>query len=606
MIIPMFKYSFLVYHENYTAFLADLKELGLVHIIERKDEPTEKMQDEFRQIHEVDKLIKELEKREVKDLEQSAGIQKDGEKLAEEVKEIYARLEQLQQKLANKRKELAQIEPWGQFSWEDLERLQEVNLKAVFYYCPLRKFNPEWEKEYNIGIVNKDERYTYFVVFLEQDSEAPELDAEEVRLPKETLKDVNAEISGMENEIKELNSKLDFYAKNGLDILKDYKNELQDTLNFDNVIHQTDDQVEGKVKLLEGWIPETNMKELEKYLDDKNILYLKTTPRSHEKPPIKLKNRKYPSLFEPIGKLFSLPSYIELDLTPFFAPFFMMFFGFCLGDAGYGLLFVIFATIYKRKVPKEYRRLLSLVQWLGGATVLFGIITGTFFGLKLSELQVPFLMNIKEKFLSDEDMFNLALVFGFIQIVFGMFIKTANQVRQHGWGHAFSTIGWIIVILSTATMAIIDAVTGAPEGSKMMLSPLHLILLGIAALGIFVFNHPKRNVFVNIGTGLWDTYNMVTGFAGDLLSYIRLFALGLSSAILGMVFNELAMELSPDVIVVKQLVFVIILLFGHGLNIFMSTLGSFVHPMRLTFVEFYKNAGFIGGGKEYKPFRKIN
>jgi V/A-type H+-transporting ATPase subunit I len=140
----------------------------------------------------------------------------------------------------------------------------------------------------------------------------------------------------------------------------------------------------------------------------------------------------------------------------------------------------------------------------------------------------------------------------------------------------------------------------------MMFSTIHIIILGIAGLGIYIFNHPKRNVFVNIGAGLWDTYNMITGFAGDLLSYIRLFALGLSSAILGLVFNKLAMDLSPDIIVVKQLVFLIILIFGHGLNIFMSGLGSFVHPMRLTFVEFYKNAGFTGGGKEYKPFRKLN
>ena len=155
-------------------------------------------------------------------------------------------------------------------------------------------------------------------------------------------------------------------------------------------------------------------------------------------------------------------------------------------------------------------------------------------------------------------------------------------------------------------MVIIDKVNGATDGNKMMWSTTHLVIWGIAALGIFPFNNPKRSILMNIGVGLWDTYNMVTGFTGDLLSYIRLFALGLSSAILGMVFNQLAMNLSPDLPVLGQLVFVIILLFGHGLNIFMSTLGSLVHPMRLTFVEFYKNAGFIGGGKEYKPYRNIN
>ncbi|NPA36069.1 MAG: V-type ATP synthase subunit I [Chlorobi bacterium] len=608
MIIPMYKYSFLVYHENYSGFLSDLKELGVVHIIEKKDEPTEKMQEEFRQVNEIEKLIKFLEKRDVTDVTAKVDIPSDGEKLVADIRDIQHKLEQLHQHLGNRKKELLQLEPWGQFSWDDMGKLKEAGIKPVFYYIPNRKFDAGWEKEYNIGVVSTDDRYTYFVLFLEDGEEISELHgAEEVRLPDKTLDEVKQEISSAEKEIKELNAKLDAYAKYGVEALKKYKNEIQDRLNMESALHHTDDQVEGKVKLLEGWTPETNIQDLENYLEEKNILYLKSEPHIDERPPIKLKNGPFARLFEPIGKLFSLPSYIELDLTPFFAPFFMMFFGFCLGDAGYGLIFVIAATIYKYKVPKEYKPLLSMVQWLGSATVLFGALTGTFFGINLAEqVDAPFLQDVKKMFLTPEDMFNLALVFGFIQIVFGMFIKVANQIKQHGIGFALSTIGWIIVILSTATMAVLDMVNGATEGNKMMFSTIHLVILGIAGLGIYVFNHPKRNVFVNIGAGLWDTYNMVTGFAGDLLSYIRLFALGLSSAILGMVFNQLATELSPDVIVVKQLVFVIILLFGHGLNIFMSGLGSFVHPMRLTFVEFYKNAGFIGGGKEYKPFRKLN
>jgi len=105
---------------------------------------------------------------------------------------------------------------------------------------------------------------------------------------------------------------------------------------------------------------------------------------------------------------------------------------------------------------------------------------------------------------------------------------------------------------------------------------------------------------------LWNSMNMATGLLGDLLSYIRLFALGLCGGMMGFVFNELAIELSPTFPVARQLVMLIILLIGHGLNLFISSLGAFVHPMRLTFVEFYKNAGFEGGGKKYKPFKYIS
>jgi len=132
------------------------------------------------------------------------------------------------------------------------------------------------------------------------------------------------------------------------------------------------------------------------------------------------------------------------------------------------------------------------------------------------------------------------------------------------------------------------------------------VVLSIAGILIFLLNNIKRNVFVNIGSGLWDTYNMVTGLLGDLLSYIRLFALGVSSSVLGLVFNDIAFSLSGDTPVVSQLILVLILVLGHGINIFMSGLGSLVHPMRLTFVEFYKNAGFSGGGKKYSPFKTIN
>jgi V/A-type H+-transporting ATPase subunit I len=182
-----------------------------------------------------------------------------------------------------------------------------------------------------------------------------------------------------------------------------------------------------------------------------------------------------------------------------------------------------------------------------------------------------------------------------------MFIKAANQARMFGIRYAFSTIGWLILILGGGALYGLNSLAMLDTGTAKV---SFFFVLGISSLGIYFFNDPKRNILVNFGAGLWDTYNMVTGILGDLLSYIRLFALGISSAILGLVFNQLAMEMRPDTPVVGQLVFIIILLIGHGINIFMSGLGSFVHPLRLTFVEFYKNAGYMGGGKKYNPFSK--
>ena len=132
------------------------------------------------------------------------------------------------------------------------------------------------------------------------------------------------------------------------------------------------------------------------------------------------------------------------------------------------------------------------------------------------------------------------------------------------------------------------------------------VVLGIGAVLMLFFNTPGRNPLLNLGSGVWNFYNNLTGLLSDVLSYIRLFAIGLSGGILATVFNDLAQGLSPDIPVVKVVVMVLILLVGHGINLFMSAISSFVHPMRLTFVEFYKNAGFEMALRPFDPLRKMN
>jgi V/A-type H+-transporting ATPase subunit I len=172
-----------------------------------------------------------------------------------------------------------------------------------------------------------------------------------------------------------------------------------------------------------------------------------------------------------------------------------------------------------------------------------------------------------------------------------------------GFVYSLPMIGWIFLILGGGTLFLAHKLN--PVFNIKIPS---YIVIGIWGVLVFFFSNPK-NIFASIGEGIWSVYTMATGRLGDLLSYIRLFALALSSSILGYVFNDLALQvLHGGVPVVSQLFFVVLLLFGHGINISLAALGSFVHPMRLTFVEFYmNNAGFTGGGKEYKPFKnKIN
>jgi len=607
MIVPMFKYSFLVFHADYDDFLKQLKELGVAHIVEHQEEPTTEMQDLYRKISDLSKTLKNLEVRKKNaDSEKSGKItETSGEKLNERIREIENKLEQTRQHLSALQKEEKQLKPWGDFSRENIRKLSEAGINIRHLVCAETKFDKSWMEKYPVELISEDEGYSFFVwITDEQDQQLPEemTEVDEITLPESTLEEVRKELASTQQEIDALEEELNGIATGGLNLIARYQEELEDQVAELNVRFQTVDEVEGKIRLVEAWVPEVKSRELEDQVDQQEIYYIKEAARNHEKPPIMLRNNRFARLFEPVSRLFSLPAYVELDMTPFFAPFFMMFFGFCLGDAGYGLLLVLAATLYKPKADKKMRPILSLVQFLGLATVLFGAITGTFFGMNLIENPPAFMADAKSMFLDNDQMFNLALIFGAVQILFGMILKGINQIIQHGIGYSLATWGWFTLIVSSGVFYLLDQQN---PGEELFFGTLHLGFVVLSAMGILVFNHPKRNVFVNIGAGLWDTYNMVTGVVGDLLSYIRLFALGLASAILGQVFNQLAFDMAPDVPVVGILVTLVILLVGHGINIFMSGLGSFVHPLRLTFVEFYKNAGFIGGGKEYKPFSKV-
>ena len=189
----------------------------------------------------------------------------------------------------------------------------------------------------------------------------------------------------------------------------------------------------------------------------------------------------------------------------------------------------------------------------------------------------------------------------------GMFINICMTTRIFGFRYALGTLGWFLLILScclASGLQMLNESWAIPFFT--MGSPAFLAAAGVALVLMLFFNSPGKNIFMNFGSGLWNTYNNITGLLSDVLSYIRLFAIGLSGGVLALVFNSLAEGFVPDGanIVVKILIMLPILLIGHGINLFMSTISSFVHPMRLTFVEFYKNAGFEMSMRQFDPLRK--
>lgn len=595
----MKKLTFLVYYKEYEQFLERLRELGVVHIFTKSQGLAEnqELQNRIRLAGRYAAAIKFLQGLNVV-ADKHEGEAKTGEKALELLTELQNKQQQLAHKRQALEKEIASLEPWGDFEAENIERLRKAGFVVNFYICSEKQFNDEWISDYNATVINKIGSKVYFVT-ITSDKETPELEVEYAKLPEKSLSGLKAVVESLISDINNIESNINGLAKKSISDLEVAQKNIYSEIEFSKVVLTGDSLADNKLVLLEGWVPEVKSEDVKSFMDNQGAYYEISAPTPEDNVPILFKNDKFSRLFEPIIRLYMLPKYNELDLTPFFAPFFMLFFGLCLGDTGYGAFMVLAVTVYRlmaKNISSGMKPILTLVQILGASTMVCGLLTGTCFGFNLYDIQLPFLQKMKETIaLDNQQMFNLSLILGGIQIIFGMMLKAVNQAIQLGFKYAVGTIGWIFVILSSAI-----AFAGAME----MGGTVHMVFVVVGLLMAYLYNSPGKNVFVNIGLGLWDSYNMATGLLGDILSYVRLFALGLSGGILASVFNSLASGMSPDNVIAGPIVMVLIFVIGHSINIFMNVLGAMVHPMRLTFVEFFKNSGYEGGGKEYSPFKK--
>lgn len=606
MITKMKKLTFLVYHKEYEEFLNSLRELGVVHIVEKQQGAADntELQENIRLFNRLAATLKLLQNQKHEKnavIATEGGTATRGMQVLDEVDALQTEHGKLSQQLQSYAKEKEVLEVWGNFEPTGIQKLKDAGYIIGFYSCSEGNYKEEWETEYNAMIVNRISSKVFFVTVTKAGQEV-DLDVEQAKLPAYSLSRLEALYDTTEQAIEGNEKKLVALSETDIPSLKAALKELQSQIEFSKVVLSSEQTAGDKLMLIEGWAPAYSKVEIEAYLNDAHVYYEITDPMPGDNVPIRLNNKGFFAWFEPICKLYMLPKYNELDLTPFFAPFFMVFFGLCLGDSGYGLFLFLGATAYRllaKKVTPSMKSIISLIQVLSASTFFCGLLTGTFFGANIYDLDWPIVQRLKHAVLMDNnDMFRLSLILGVIQILFGMVLKAVNQTIQFSFKYAIATIGWIILLVSTAVSALFSSSELLSMGGTA-----YKVVLCISGAMIFLFNTPGKNIFMNIGLGLWDSYNMVTGLLGDVLSYVRLFALGLSGGILAGVFNSLAVGMSPDNVIAGPIVMVLIFVIGHAINMFMNVLGAMVHPMRLTFVEFFKNSGYEGGGKEYKPFK---
>ncbi|NDW12652.1 ATPase [Bacteroides sp. 214] len=615
MITKMKKYTFLIFHKEYEDFLLKVRDLGVVHVETKQegqamDKGLQNAVKQHTTILSVERFLQTYIDKKHGGAQKTATLVR-GMELIKEVEELRKTSEALTLKLQSIQKEADIMSPWGDFEISSLQKLKDAGYKLNFYIASSRDFKQEWVSELNAVVIRNTGSHCYFVI-LSKMGEHPTIEVEQAKLGQYSLLELEKQAEETTLHLEETKKQIVELANTEMESLELAKREVQNEIEFSNVVLGGDRYADDKLVMLQGWIPEEKETVLKNFLDTDQHFYEEEKVALTDNVPILLKNNAFAKLYEPITRMFNLPNYSELDPTAFFAPFFMLFFGLCMGDGGYGLIIMAICLWAKTKVSESAKGFCQLGVYFGLSTVIVGILTGSFFGIALDSVEWAWLKGVKGYFITDNNyaeklggyspLMIFAIVIGLVQILFGMCINAAKIIKQFGVKYALFKIGWVVFLVS------VGIAFGLPAfGVELPMFVLYAFygLIGVSVLLILFYNSPDKNVLSNFASGLWDTYNMATGLLGDTLSYIRLFALGLTGAILGGVFNSLAFELTATLpAVARFFAAFLILILGHGINFALCLISSLVHPIRLTFVEFYKNSGFEGGGTAYKPFKK--
>ena len=607
------KYSFVLLSGEKEGFLEQLQELGIVDI-SRSVKPVD--QDSHLMFARATKARKAIETLEGINYSKDA----DYEAISKEtvdiegdpvtfVEETLVKLSELNVSLANAEKQMKIRAPWGVYDKEALQGIADLGYKIRYYSVDKKRFEEAWAELYPLQTVLEDDKKVWFVTVAPKDEEYT-FPVPEIAAPEGTYAEAEQNAAHIKAEI--------IRCKAGLLNAKDYIPAIKEACNSDLVeldrylaVEAGQGAAEDHITVFTGFAPVEDDSELSAKFDEMGVLYIKEDAVEEDNPPIKLKNGWFARQFESFTGMYGMPVYSEFDPTAIVAPFYLLFFAMCLGDAGYGIVLFLFGLMLNKGWIKfaMFDGLGTIISILGAGTMVVGTVLGTFFGMSMAEAAwVPqwlkSCMIVGEVEVPGMGMFNiqmlLALGIGVFHICLAMVVKAIGYTKRFGFRANVSTWGWLLLIVGGIILSILGIGSFiSPEAIKYA-----VIVIGtLSALGIYIFNTPGQNPLMNIGSGLWDTYNMATGILGDVLSYIRLFALGLAGGMLGQAFNNLAEMVRGDSII-TWLPFVLILLFGHVLNILMSSLGAFVHPLRLTFVEYFKNAGYEGKGAAYNPLKK--
>lgn len=633
MIEKMRKLTFLVYHKEYDRFLRDLQTLGVMHIQKSGDQTLaepETLRTLRRQKADVTQVLAQLQALSGAFLDEvpagNAGVGESIEtsqamKLVRRAQEIQTTLTALSPRILSLENDAKVLRPWGTIDRALLEKLHEAGVQERYRIASVKRFAEKFP-DYAGLEVSRDNKFVYFLSFDIEGQEKEPLPAQSLKLPLRSLEDVERDIAELKAKKENLEFELRKMAEDNLGDIIALQTEIDSAIAREEATLKTQSAAGNFVVVMEGWFPVREEPAISGFLAKEQAYYEMRDPVATDDVPIRLRNNRFNRMFERLTKMYGFPCYNEWDPTPIVAPFFTLFFAICMGDAGYGIIIALYGLLEMagkaRKTPIVGEMLHGcgdMVFALGVATTLVGLALGTFFGLSLIDY-VPagtplhhYYEVVGGKFPGTTYSFQMAsaIIIGVVHLCIAMMVKAILYTKKNGLAATLSTWAWNLLLIGGIIVGVLYMVgTLSFEATRNVI----IVIGAVSALGIYLLNNVARlkssfiqGLIVNPLAGLYDTYNMASGLLGDVLSYVRLYALCLAGGALGSAFNTIGDMIAGNGGLLAVCGAVLVYFIGHVLNLLLSAISAFVHPLRLNFVEYFKNSGYEGRGTGYEPLK---
>ncbi len=589
MIVPMKKVSLIVLAREAEAALVKLRDLGVVHVEHHevpKGTDIQSLNDDLAFVREALSILSEKEFLEAQ-CDEKHNVPADWRTAARKITTDRKRLDQLQEYSHNLKNSIVQWQLWGDFNPADIQALAGKNIFVRLYIIPEKEIS-DLPTEAIVKVMARHAETAYCVVISRKSLDIP---YKEVALPRMGLSSMNARYEqdrqAIQDVLKDIR-KWACYKQSFLNIEKAFEKELE----FHEALRGMGSA--GELAYLSGYAPVDAQDIFTAAAAREKWGILITDPSPEDPMPTLVRNPRWVSLIQPLLKLLEvLPGYKELDISPLFLIFFSLFFGMLIGDAGYGIVYFIGTFLVHRKFGARLqdKRIFSLMYLLSSCAIVWGVLTGTFFGQ-------AWLAGIGVKALApalNDPVFIQGLCF---------FIGVTHLSLAHSWRFivrlpsltALAELGWI-AILWAAFFLVKMLLLGAafPAFGR------YLIIAGISL--VVLFSSPRKNIFATIGAGLGSLALSIMNSFGDIVSYVRLFAVGLAGVAISDAFNSMAGGAAASS-AFGFLAAGLILVAGHLLNFVLSPMSVLVHGVRLNVLEFSGHAGVTWSGIPYKPLKK--